>query len=436
MRTAGPTTTVLIVSFIALLAAGAGAKSHSWKADGVYTLPTIPLGDFLFDEAGISAASDHGIMLGGIGSDLWRAPEDGAGIYWQLTDRGANGLFGSQRTFPIPEFTPFILQVRTTDGRIDILRAIPITGVNGEPVTGLSNAARDEVPWKCDVSATLTPNPHGLDSEGLARAHDGTFWIAEEYSPSLLHIDTNGQVLKRYVPAGLPADTATTLYPSEGVLPAIFGKRKINRGFEGLTLSPNQRTVYVALQSPLSNPNGAEGNKSSNTRILAFDARSETVVGEYVYRFQPSTEFPAPENRPQDLKVSALAMLDQHRMLVLERVDALARIFLVDLRKATNILGTEWDSEAQSPSLEQLNETQLAAAGIAVLPKTSVGPALDSAAGWPAKIEGLTVLDGKTIAIANDNDFGVGTFAGPECTLQDTGTPSVIRVIRLDHPIK
>jgi hypothetical protein len=134
--------------------------------------------------------------------------------------------------------------------------------------------------------------------------------------------------------------------------------------------------------------------------------------------------------------VSSLAMLDQHRMLVLERVDALARIFLVDVRKASNILGSEWDSAAQSPSLEQLTAEQLGAAGIAVLPKTSVGPALDSATGWPVKIEGLTVLDGKSIAIANDNDFGVGTFAGSECTLQDTGTPSVIRVVRLDQPIK
>jgi len=28
----------------------------------------------------------------------------------------------------------------------------------------------------------------------------------------------------------------------------------------------------------------------------------------------------------------------------------------------------------------------------------------------PQKVEGITVLNGKTVAIANDNDFGVGSF--------------------------
>ncbi len=130
-------------------------------------------------------------------------------------------------------------------------------------------------------------------------------------------------------------------------------------------------------------------------------------------------------------------MLDARRMLVLERVDALARIFLVDLNDATNLLGTAWDSPAQSPSLEQLDAAGLAATGITVLPKREIMPALDARNGeWPFKIEGLTVVDGKTLVIANDNDFGVGTFAGSECTLEDTGRASTIRVVQLDQPIK
>ena len=68
------------------------------------------------------------------------------------------------------------------------------------------------------------------------------------------------------------------------------------------------------------------------------------------------------------------------------------------------------------------------------LPKTFVIE-LSTTAGYPLKIEGLTVVDGKTIAIANDNDFGVGTFAGTGCTLVDTGRESQIIVIRLDTPL-
>jgi len=54
----------------------------------------------------------------------------------------------------------------------------------------------------------------------------------------------------------------------------------------------------------------------------------------------------------------------------------------------------------------------------------------------------MTVLDGKTIAIANDNDFGVGSFTvtttinGEQCTLNDSGRESQILVIRLDKPLK
>ena len=426
-----------VISAVLVVSAGlVWLQGGSWKAEGVYTLPSISLGDFLWQQAGINLATDRGIRLGGIGSDLWHGPEDGPGIYWMLTDRGPNGQIGSARTFPVPEFTPFILKVRTLDGRLDILQAIPLTDQNGQPITGLSNAARDEQPWNCDLSQTLPLNPHGIDSEGLARDRDGTFWVAEEYSPSLLHIDRDGRVLKRFMPAALPADTATSGYPSVGNLPAIFGKRKVNRGFEGLTLSPDRQTAYVVLQSPLLNPTTAAGNASSNTRVLAFDIVTETVTAEYVYRFQAASEYPAPENRPQDLKVSGLAMLDARRMLVLERVDALGRVFLVDLRHGTDILGSVWDSAAQLPSLEQLTAAQLVEAGIAILPKTEIMPALDSRTGWPAKIEGLTVLDGKTLAFANDNDFGVGTFAGPDCRLQDTNNPSTVTVVVLDDPIK
>ena len=54
---------------------------------------------------------------------------------------------------------------------------------------------------------------------------------------------------------------------------------------------------------------------------------------------------------------------------------------------------------------------------------------------WPQKVEGLTILGRRTIAVANDNDFGVGTFSGADCALQDTGRESQILVIRLDEPL-
>ena len=143
------------------------------------------------------------------------------------------------------------------------------------------------------------------------------------------------------------------------------------------------------------------------------------------------------------MKVSALVMLDQHRMLVLERTDFKAKVYSVDLRKATNILGTVWDDVNKTfPSLEQLiADGALELNGITPLPKEFV-VTLDSTQGFPQKIEGMSVLDGKTIAIANDNDFGVGSFkittttSGEECKLEDSGRESQIIVIRLDKALK
>ncbi len=381
-----------------------------------------------------------------------------------ITDRGPNGE--GPRTFPVPEFTPFILKVRTANGTIEILEAIPVTelGDSTTGVTGIPNLDNTSAPpapneafFNCGGVMQLDENPHGLDTEGIVRTSDGTFWVVEEYSPSILKIDAQGKVIKRFFPPGLLGffTSPVTDYSTDDSalsIPGLYGqKRKLNRGFEGITLSSDEETIYIALQSPLRNPNNATGDASRNTRILAFDLASETVVGKYVYRFQftgPTNnddEFDVPSlpgntgrARPQDMKVSALAALDEHRLLVLERTDFKAKIYRVDLRKATNILGTVWDDVATAPSLEAVNaDGALEAAGVTPLPKEFI-LTLDSTQGFPQKIEGITVLDGKTIAIANDNDFGVGTFADPTgtSTLENSGLVSQIIVISLDQPLK
>ena len=442
--------------------AALAVRADSCKTEATYTLPNIGLSDFLADTLpGLGAVDDHGVDLGGIGSDLWHGEDDGCGIYWMITDRGPNGA--DPRTFPVPEFTPFILKVRTHKGKIEILDAIPITGpgsaANG--VTGVANLVNTTTPpaanepiYEVDGVTPLATNSNGLDTEGLVRTEHGDFWIVEEYGPSILKVNRHGRVVTRFLPVGFTAflspQPSYATDDSGDSIPAIFGlKRKLNRGFEGIALSPDERTLYVALQSPLLNPDTATGNAARNTRILAFDIKKEKVVAEYVYRFQftgpgaNDDEFDVPSipaglglARPRDMKVSGLAMVDKYRMLVLERTDFKAKIYSVDLRDATNILDTKWDDVTTSPTLETLNaDGALESNGIHPLPKEFVIE-LDSTMGYPQKIEGLTILDGKTIAIANDNDFGVGTFPSPTFMLQDTGIESKIIVIGLDKPLK
>ncbi|HUK39424.1 MAG TPA: esterase-like activity of phytase family protein, partial [Candidatus Acidoferrales bacterium] len=177
----------------------------------------------------------------------------------------------------------------------------------------------------------------------------------------------------------------------------------INRGFEGLALSGDQKTLYAVLQSPLSNPNKKIGDESRNTRLIVFDIPSDKVTAEYVYRFEPAKEFENnPKTPPDEMKLSGVAFLNPTTLLVLERTDLVARLYSVDLSKATNILGSKWDDMKTDPSLEALENP--ATADVRVLPKTLVID-LKQLAEIPDKIEGVAVINRNTIAVSNDNDF-------------------------------
>jgi len=353
---------------------------------------------------------DHHILLGSVGSDLWRAPTDPQNEVWMVTDRGPRGQGnnGSDRqTFAIPEYTPLILHGRLNGDSITVLDTIPIVGQSGDPVTGLPNlSTRDAKPYDVKAKTQLTYNPSGLDPEGIVRAPNGDFWIVEEYGPSLVHVDPNGMVIKRFVPHGVWLDGAD--YPVAETLPAVLIRRADSEGFEGITASQDGSTLYLAMQSPLNNPNEDTGNKSRNTRIFEFDIASEQVTAEYVYRFESvRTIDPSKKADPEDLKVSAIAMCGDGQLLVLERTGRAARLYLADLREATNLTGTIWDDPGMKPSLEAVND--LLPDGIAPVAKT-LALDLTDLPHVPDKLEGLAIIDATTIVLANDNDFDIGKF--------------------------
>jgi len=376
------------------------------KVIATYTLPDTPIKPFQTAVLPGSIANDRKVLLGSVGSDLWHGPNDPQDEFWMLTDRGPNGQIKvdgtNRRTFWVPDFTPMILRVKTEGKTIRILETVAIVGQSGKPVTGLPNLRGiDETPYEYSAREILSFNPSGLDTEGLVRTTAGEFWIAEEYSPSLLHVDSTGKVLKRYVPEGLKLDG--TDYPVAAVLPAIYTKRKVNRGFEGLALSRDQQTLYAVLQSPLLNPDKKIGEESRNTRLIVFDIPSEKVIAEYAYRFEVAKDFdPNPKTTPDEMKLSGVAFINPTTLLVLERTDAVAKLYSVDLNKATNIINSKWDDPKTVPSLEALADP--ATANVRVLPKSLVVD-LSSLAGMPEKIEGVALVDPNTIAVSNDNDF-------------------------------
>ncbi|MFJ6893757.1 esterase-like activity of phytase family protein [Streptomyces hokutonensis] len=424
---------------VALMAAGtaAGTPSGSGAAPvtRTATLGDIPLGAFSNALLPGSVDNDRGVDLGGIGSDLY--PAGRKGEYWTITDRGPNGQIKvsgtKRRTVPVPGFDPAIVKIRVSGDTVKVLDAIPITTSSGKGVTGLSNQqGRDEAPYSYDAQTPLSYNPNGLDTEGIVRAGDGSFWLVDEYGPSLVHVSARGKVLTRYVPKGLRLTGAD--YPVVEALPAVLLHRKINRGFEGLAQLPGGDLV-MALQSPLSLPDGDAGNASLNTRLLRFSTKKKAVTAEYAYRFDPVNVVDPSEDDTSELKISSVVAVGDDRLLVEERTDKAARLQLVRLERKSNILGGRYDDDTTSPSLEQLDDP--AAAGVPVLAKKLVVD-LGTVSGVPQKIEGIARVDDDTLALINDNDFGMTDGAGAfdaQGRLVDSGIETTLVYLKLPHGI-
>ncbi|MEU0945359.1 esterase-like activity of phytase family protein [Streptomyces canus] len=434
-RTAGRTAAagMPLALVAALVAAGPamGAPSGEARVVRTATLGDIPLGAFSNGLLPGTVEDDRGVDLGGIGSDIY--PAGRKGEFWTVTDRGPNGQIKvagtKRRTFPVPGFDPAIVKIRVVCGTVKVLDAIPITTSAGKPVTGLPDQqGRDEAPYDYNALTALSYNPDGLDTEGIVRAADGSFWLVDEYGPSLVHVSARGKVLTRYVPKGLNLTGAG--YPVVEALPSVLLHRKINRGFEGLAQLPGGDLV-LAVQSPLSLPDTDAGEASRTTRLLRFSPKKKAVSAEYAYRFDPVNVVEPGEDDTSELKISSVVSLGGDRLLVEERTDKAARLQLVHLQRSSNILGSSWDDDATSPSLEQLDDP--ASSGVPVLAKRLVVD-LGTVAGVPGKIEGVARVDHDTLALINDNDFGMTDGTGAfdaDGRLVDSGVETTVTYVRL-----
>ncbi|SEQ52254.1 Uncharacterized conserved protein [Faunimonas pinastri] len=364
----------------------------------------------------------------GIGSAAFRAPGDPADMIWTMSDRGPNftcddarDIMGeasqamckgikNSRFYPTPDYTPSIyhVQLDRQAGTFAVKDVIAIKTRSGKPVSGLINpqtAAITDQP--IDLKGNKLPlDPDAVDSEGLVRLSDGTFWISEEMGPSIIHLTADGRMVKRFVPADAAGDYAKTDAEISATLPAILSKRQPNRGTEALAVSPDGKFLYFMVQNPLANPDADVYKKARNTRIFKMDRATETLVGEYVYQLDDPMSFEADPSRKQNNpRVSEMSALGPDRLLVLERTDKDTKLHEIALDGATNILATPWDDLATSPSLEQRND--LSGTDVKPVTKTLRYDSFKDGKGVPDKTEGVAFLGDGSMALINDNDFGI-----------------------------
>jgi hypothetical protein len=336
----------------------------------------------------------------GLGSGLARRAGDPPGVVWAIGDRGPNikvaaavedhglvqlsGLAGldGAKIMPRPAIGPTLAQLRVEADKVVCLQVLPLRGANGAAFDGLPGPGGDLAAMEpaFDLSgAALAPSLSGADTEGVAALADGTFRVADEYGPSILVVGADGVVVARWVPKGEGAALAGAAYRVEAVLPALSARRRLNRGFEALALSPDETRLHVILQSPLALEDEVVAEGRGRARLWTLDARNGAPVAEHFYPFDAPETFrrdaAAGPVGPEDLKISEAVSLGGDELLVLERISRTSKLYRVTL---------------DAP----------------VLTKTLVLSTDD----WPqidADLEGLALLSDRDLLLSTDNDFGV-----------------------------
>lgn len=355
---------------------------------------------------------------------------DGVLEFFCISDRGPNGdgpailsADGKDKTgskfFPSPSFSPSIGVLRasasgaTLVSRQSIMVA-PDVAASGLPIPHGSIGSADEVPLFDSLQANA-PGRHmysvnGIDSEALAwDPARNVLWISEEYGPYLLKVDpASGLVMQRYG-------------PGTG-LPAVMRLRRANRGMEGMTMDTQADRLHAFLQSPLSDGKAryAESGKDEKVeryarflRWIEFDPEAGRTTRLFAY---PLDAADYADGRTGNAKLGDLAALGDGKFAVIEQGEGpdgvmVNRLMLVDLGGATDISAGQFnpdtsDLERSSMSGKPVNGADWSA--VRPLGKTLLLNLNDI--GWVAeKAEGLALVDERTLAMTNDNDFGLAS---------------------------
>ena len=377
----------------------------------------------------------------GIGSGLTSAA---GGRLFAVGDRGPNlkvdlavetygltavqehGATGSAKVMPAIEIGPAFVELRLEDDRVELVRTVPLKGNDERPITGLPTpgSANSRMEPAIAIDGTpIAPDPSGVDSEGMAVAPDGTIWIADEYGPSLLQVDGDGRIRTRWVPEDTGQTVANAAYECQAILPAIASRRHVNRGFEALALSGDGARLHLAFQSPLAHPDAQTHAAARHVRLWTLDTATAVVTAQYLYELDDPASFRrdvagGPLQR-SDIKVSEMVCIAEGRLLILERASATTKLYLVELRDEFAVPPEHIDAQTR-PTLEQMS-----AAGdvqVPVLPKRLL-LSTDDHPEICRDLEGMALLDERTLLLVNDNDFGI----------EDAET--MFWMVRFDDPI-
>ncbi|WP_430790066.1 esterase-like activity of phytase family protein [Actinoplanes sp. G11-F43] len=283
--------------------------------------------------------------------------DNGDGTFDVLSDNG----YGNQANS-----ADFLLRIHRlapafAAGEVDVLGGISLTDPDGH------------VPWRL-TRADRVLTGADFDVESIVKDARGGYWIGDEFGPYLLHFDRAGRLLSAPVP--LDGVIAPETAARTGVTATLGG----SKGFEGLAKSPGGRHLYALLEGTVT------GDTPGDLRFSEFDTRTGKYTGKrYVYRLG------AP-----NLAIGDAVAVDENRFLIIERDNG---------QGATAVIKRIYLADKRDRNRDGLLDKTLLVDLMNVANPHRVG-GFGSTFTFPFQtIEDVVILDEKTIAVLNDNNF-------------------------------
>lgn len=423
------------LSAAAALLLTATAASATIQLTGVLTVPGATT-----DLSGLPATQGNNRLS--FGSDLiYDRPTN---TFYGITDRGPGGGLIDYA----PRVNAFTLATNPTTGQalgFNLTATTVFTGASGSAFSGLNPQL---------LSGSVSTLGRSFDPEGLARLPNGNFLVADEYGPAVIEFTPGGQEVRRFTtPANLVPKLANGTVDYVNGRPTITTGRQDNRGFEGITVSPDGTKAYAIMQDALVNEGrGGQGRRSPNLRIVEFDVATGQPGKQFIYPLESYTDINArvpgqpftEDQQGRSIGASGIYALPDGSFLVIERdnrglgVDdptgagqvGTKRIYRITLGGATDVSGIS------------LAGTSVLPAGVTGVTKTlflDINAALVAAGLNPyEKIEGISLGEylpdgGVSLYLVTDNDFSVtqtGIFGAQTdvCTSGPGGVSSQVAI--------
>ncbi|MGW0834983.1 esterase-like activity of phytase family protein [Streptomyces prunicolor] len=336
--------------------------------------------DFLGERELPYGMSFQGTTVGGLSAISYDAR---TGTYYLISD-------DRSQTGPARFYTARV------DFTLGALKRVELTGTHP-----WLRADGSTFPPTSTATSTVAPDPEGI---AVDPRRGGLVWTSEG---------------ERIVPSDGPAllgdpwirrATTTGAYTGQLPLPPQlhmnsqeFGPRQ-NQTLEGVTFTPDGRRIVTAMEDPLYQ-DGADPTPEHGalTRITVHDADTGLPLAQYAYSLEPLFATP-PTGSTDTNGVSDIVSLGHGRFLVLERASIYsdnnwkARIYLVDLHGATDVLGRDSLTAASGRPVEPVRKT--------LVTDLSDVPGLSRV----DNVEGITLgprlSDGRrTVVLVSDNNF-------------------------------